>query len=75
MITRAIGDGCRWLLDKIVGAVAATNINPNVLTAFGLFVNFWAAVLFATGMFRTAAAVLFLAAFLDIQRRVSQKSI
>src|SRR5579862_319924 len=66
MITRTIGEACRWLLDKIVGGIAATNINPNVLTAFGLFVNFWAAVLFATGMFRSAAAVLFFAAFLDM---------
>ena len=66
MITRSIGNACRWLLDKIVGGIAATNINPNILTAFGLFVNFWAAVLFATGMFRSAAAVLFFAAFLDM---------
>jgi CDP-diacylglycerol--glycerol-3-phosphate 3-phosphatidyltransferase len=66
MITRSIGNACRWLLDKIVGGIAATNINPNILTAFGLFVNFWAAVLFATGMFRAAAAVLFFAAFLDM---------
>ena len=66
MITRSIGAGCRWLLDKIVGGIAATNINPNILTAFGLFVNLWAAALFATGMFRTAAAVLFLAGFLDM---------
>src|ERR1700730_15549490 len=66
MITRAIGDGSRWLLEKIVDAIAATGINPNVLTAFGLFVNLWAALLFAEGMFRSGAAVIFLAGFLDI---------
>src|SRR5438445_257661 len=66
MITRYIGDGSRWLLDKIVVAIAATGINPNVLTAFGLVVNFWAALLFAEGMFRSGAAVIFLAGFLDI---------
>jgi CDP-diacylglycerol---glycerol-3-phosphate 3-phosphatidyltransferase len=49
MITKAIGVGSRWLLDKIVGALAATGINPNVLTFIGLVVNFWAAALFATG--------------------------
>src|SRR5260370_42230008 len=66
MITRSIGDGSRWLLDKIVVAIAATGINPNVLTAFGLVVNFWAALLFAEGMFRSGAAVVFFAGFLGI---------
>src|SRR5260370_35323433 len=66
MITRSIGDGSRWLLDKIVVAIAATGINPNVLTAFGLVVNFWAALLFAEGMFRSGAAALFLSRFLEI---------
>ena len=66
MFTRAIGTGSRWLLDKIVGALAATGINPNVLTFLGLVVNFWAAVLFATGRFRLAAAVIFFAGFLDM---------
>ena len=66
MLTRSIGAGCRWLLDKIVAGIAATGINPNILTAFGLFVNFWAAGLFATGMFRSAAAVIFFAGFLDM---------
>ena len=66
MITRSIGSASRWLLDKIVDAIAATGVNPNVLTAFGMVVNLWAAVLFATGMFRSAAAVIFLAGFLDM---------
>jgi CDP-diacylglycerol--glycerol-3-phosphate 3-phosphatidyltransferase len=66
MITRSIGAGSRWLLVKIVDAIAATGINPNLLTAFGMVVNLWAAVLFATGMFRSAAAVIFFAGFLDI---------
>ena len=66
MITRWIGEGSRWLLDKIVGAIAATGINPNLLTFFGLLVNFWAAVHFARGQFRVAAALIFLAGFLDI---------
>lgn len=66
MITRAIGIGSRWLLDKIVGALAATGINPNFLTFIGLVVNFWAAVMFATGLFKTAAIVIFFAGFLDM---------
>ncbi len=66
MITKAIGTGSRWLLDKIVGALAATGINPNLLTLIGLVVNFWAAALFATGLFKTAAIVIFFAGFLDM---------
>jgi CDP-diacylglycerol--glycerol-3-phosphate 3-phosphatidyltransferase len=66
MITRSIGTASRWLLEKIVDAIAATGINPNALTAFGLVVNFWAAVMFATGMFRSAAAIIFFAGFLDM---------
>jgi len=66
MVTRWIGVGSRWLLDKIVGALAATGINPNFLTFLGLLVNGWAAVLFARGQFQAAAAVVFLAGFLDM---------
>jgi CDP-diacylglycerol--glycerol-3-phosphate 3-phosphatidyltransferase len=66
MVTRWIGEGSRWLLGKIVGALAATGINPNFLTFLGLLVNGWAAVLFARGQFRPAAAVIFLAGFLDM---------
>ena len=47
-------------------AVAATGINPNVLTFFGMLVNFWAAVLFAAGHVRSAASLIFLAGFLDM---------
>src|ERR1700689_1679603 len=66
MLTRKIGEGGRWLLEKIVHLVASTGINPNLLTFFGLIVNFWAAVLFATGMFPLAAAVILFAGFLDM---------
>lgn len=66
MITKYIGVGSRWLLDKIVGALAATGINPNFLTFIGLVVNFWAAVMFATGLFKTAAVIIFFAGFLDM---------
>jgi hypothetical protein len=66
MITQSIGAASRWLLVKIVDAVAATGINPNVLTFFGMLVNFWAAVMFAAGMFGSAASLIFLAGFLDM---------
>jgi len=78
--TGAIGIGSKWLLDRIVGALAATGINPNMLTFLGLVVNFGAAANFATGHFRTAAIIIFIAGFLDMldgqvarrQNRVTQ---
>jgi len=66
MYTRAIGRGSRWLLERIVAALAATGIHPNYLTLLGLVVNTAAAVFFAAGEFRWAAAIMFLAGFLDI---------
>ena len=64
--TGAIGSGGKWLLDRIVGALAATGVNPNLLTFFGLVVNFAAAGNFAVGNFRTGAIVIFFAGFLDM---------
>jgi CDP-diacylglycerol---glycerol-3-phosphate 3-phosphatidyltransferase len=65
-LTGAIGTGSKWLLDKIVGALAATGVNPNLLTFFGLLVNFAAAACFAVGNFRTGAMIIFIAGFLDM---------
>lgn len=64
--TGAIGTGGKWMLDRIVGGIAATGINPNLLTFLGLVVNFGAAVNFAVGNFRTGAAIIFFAGFLDM---------
>ena len=64
--TGMIGTGSKWLLDQIVGAVAATGINPNLLTFLGLVVNFGAAAFFAVGGFRTGAIIIFCAGFLDM---------
>ena len=65
-ITYWIGEGAGWLLQRVVTGLAATGITPNMFTFLGLAVNSWAAALFAMGRFRQAAAVLFLAAFLDM---------
>ena len=64
--TGAIGTGGKWLLDRIVGALAATGVNPNLLTFLGLLVNFAAAASFAIGNFRTGAMIIFFAGFLDM---------
>jgi CDP-diacylglycerol--glycerol-3-phosphate 3-phosphatidyltransferase len=65
-ITYWIGEGGGWLLRHIVDALAATGLTPNMFTIVGLFVNAWAAAYFAMGKFWQAAAVLFLAGFLDM---------
>src|SRR5258707_15749141 len=65
-LTGAIGTGSKWLLDRIVGVIAATGINPNFLTFLGLVVNFVAAIMFAVGRFRTGAIIIFIAGFLDM---------
>src|SRR5229473_2968386 len=46
-LSGAIGTGSKWLLDKIVGVIAATGINPNLLTFLGLVVNFVAAAFYS----------------------------
>jgi CDP-diacylglycerol---glycerol-3-phosphate 3-phosphatidyltransferase len=61
-----IGEGAGWLLRHVVSGLAATGLTPNMFTFLGLGVNSWAAALFALGSFRKAAAVLFLAGFLDM---------
>jgi CDP-diacylglycerol--glycerol-3-phosphate 3-phosphatidyltransferase len=66
MLTRAIGKACRWLLYKIVYALAATGIQPNLLTFLGLVVNIWAAWLFARGRFQAAGGVMLLAGVFDM---------
>lgn len=65
-ITYWIGEGGGWLLRHVVSGLAATGITPNMFTFLGLAVNSWAAAMFAMGRFRQAAAVLFLAGFLDM---------
>jgi phosphatidylglycerophosphate synthase len=65
-LTHWIGEGAGWLLRHVVSGLAATGITPNTFTFLGMAVNAWAAALFAMGEFHQAAAVLFLAGFLDM---------
>jgi CDP-diacylglycerol--glycerol-3-phosphate 3-phosphatidyltransferase len=64
--TGAIGTGGKWAIDRIVTGLAATGINPNLLTFFGLVVNFAAAACLAVGSFRSGALIILFAAFLDM---------
>lgn len=65
-LTYWIGEGAGWLLKHVVSGLAATGITPNMFTFLGMIVNAWAAAFFAMGEFHRAAAVLFLAGFLDM---------
>jgi CDP-diacylglycerol---glycerol-3-phosphate 3-phosphatidyltransferase len=65
-ITWWIGEGGGWLLRHVVSGLAATGLTPNMFTFLGLAVNAFAAACFAMGKFREAAAMLFLAGFLDM---------
>jgi len=66
MITQRIGRAGHWLLYKLVDAIAATGVHPNVLTFTGLVINIWAAVLFAAGRFPAAGVVMLLASVFDM---------
>src|ERR1700740_24928 len=65
-ITYWIGEGGGWLLRHVGSGLSCPGLTPNMFTFLGLAVNSWAAALFAMGKFRQAAAVLFLAGFLDM---------
>jgi CDP-diacylglycerol--glycerol-3-phosphate 3-phosphatidyltransferase len=66
MVTRRIGEALRWVLYKIVHALAATGVEPNFLTFLGLVINIVAAFLFAKGSFPAAGGVMILAGLFDM---------
>ncbi|HTV53870.1 MAG TPA: CDP-alcohol phosphatidyltransferase family protein [Terriglobia bacterium] len=66
MITAKIGQGGKYLFDRIVGVLVRRRVNPNVLTAIGLFINLLAAYLFAFGYFRWAGLTIVIAAIFDL---------
>ena len=66
MVTRKIGEVLRWVLYKIVHALAATGVEPNFLTFLGLVINIVAAYLFAKGRFPAAGGVMILAGLFDM---------
>jgi CDP-diacylglycerol---glycerol-3-phosphate 3-phosphatidyltransferase len=73
--TRAIGVVCGAIIDRIVRWLALSRINPNVLTAFGLVINAWAAWLFAQGKFQWAGLVVIGAGLFDmVDGRVARAS-
>jgi CDP-diacylglycerol--glycerol-3-phosphate 3-phosphatidyltransferase len=73
--TRMIGAGCNKVLLLIVRGLALSKIHPNVLTFIGLLINIGAAVLLASGRFRTAGAVIIAAGLFDmVDGRVARET-
>src|SRR5690349_7273734 len=66
MITYRIGQGGRYLWEKIVHAFSVLGIDPNLLTAVGFGINMLAAYLFAYGYFRWAGLIVIVAAIFDL---------
>lgn len=64
--TGAIGRGCKWILDRLVRALALARIHPNVLTFIGLLINIAAAILFGHGAFLAAGLVIIAAGIFDM---------
>jgi CDP-diacylglycerol---glycerol-3-phosphate 3-phosphatidyltransferase len=73
--TRAIGVACNKIIVLIVRGLALAKIHPNVLTFVGLLINVVAAVLLATGKFRTAGLVIIGAGIFDmVDGRVARET-
>ena len=65
-ISGLLGTGGSWILGSIVNLLAALRVKPNILTLIGLFINVFAAILFANGMFTWAGLVVLFAGIFDM---------
>lgn len=65
-ISGVLGTGGTWILNSIVNMLARARVNPNVLTLIGLFINIFASILFAKGMFTLAGLVVLFAGIFDM---------
>ncbi len=64
-ITGRIGAGGKRVVDSIVNLLASLHVHPNILTLIGMFINIFAMILFAQGIFRWAALVIIFAGIFD----------
>jgi len=65
-ISGRIGTRGKRILDSLVDWLAALRVKPNLLTLCGLFVNIFAAILFAKGLFLVAGLVVLFAGIFDM---------
>jgi CDP-diacylglycerol--glycerol-3-phosphate 3-phosphatidyltransferase len=66
MVSRQIGRTGKYAFDAVVRTLAASGVNPNVLTSIGFGINLFAAYLFAYGYFRPAGFSILIAAVFDL---------
>jgi CDP-diacylglycerol---glycerol-3-phosphate 3-phosphatidyltransferase len=66
MITAKIGQGGKYVFDRIVKAFAHNRVSPNILTGIGLLINLVGAYFFAFGYFRWAGLAIVVAAIFDL---------
>lgn len=66
MISRKIGEGGTWILNRIVRSLVISGVSPNFLTFFGLAVNVVAAFAFGYGQFRLAGWIVLGASVFDM---------
>lgn len=66
MVTAKIGQGGKYLFDRIVRGFVGRGVNPNILTGIGLLINLLAAYFFALGYFHWAAITIIVAAIFDL---------
>jgi CDP-diacylglycerol--glycerol-3-phosphate 3-phosphatidyltransferase len=66
MVTSKIGQGGKYVFDRIVSVFVRHRVNPNILTGIGLFINLVAAYFFAFGYFRWAGLTIIAAAVFDL---------
>ena len=73
--TQGIGTACNKVILLIVRGLALSKIHPNVLTFIGLLINIVAAVLLASGQFRSAGLVIIGAGIFDmVDGRVARET-
>src|SRR5262245_38997512 len=65
-ISGRIGSRGKRILDSLVDWLARLRVKPNLLTLCGLFVNIFAAILFAKGLFLWAGLVVLFAGIFDM---------
>jgi CDP-diacylglycerol--glycerol-3-phosphate 3-phosphatidyltransferase len=66
MISEAIGEGAKKVVDAIVRGLARSRMNPNALTVIGLLINVVCALLYGTGMFFAAGLGMIVANLFDV---------
>ncbi len=74
-ISRKIGDGGTWILNKIVRALVRLGVSPNFLTFFGMTINVVAGFYFGYGYFRIGGLIVLGASVFDmLDGRVARES-